>query len=265
MGKVNKVGKITVKHYLNTSIKRKGKNPEDIEYPVYVQITANRKTTQIRSLTNIYFLEKEFDEYISNPSSFDIDMTVMGANLKDGIKVMKRWRVDELQIELETVEKIIEYCIRKKGLEIGEFPTSEVIEFYSLYLDREFGSYINDFIDTPGFLLNYEETGPIERFLMMDNNPYELLTAIKEVTNFDIFEKLSTKHKDIIHSFNEFLINSKSYAPSMLIDWYNGDLKKNYLINSKKDKTDGYKYIIELLEVIALKVEYKFWSKLAKN
>lgn len=262
MGKINKVGKITVKHYLNTSVKRKGKSPEDIEYPLYIQITANRKTTQIRSLTNIYFSEKEFDEYINNPSSFNIDINKVDATAKDTMRLMKWWHVDELQIELETVENIIDYCISKRGLQVGGFKTSEVIEFYSLLLDRKFGAYINDFINTTGFLLDYPDTAPIVPFLMMDNNPHELLTAVKEVTNFDVFEKLNTGHKNIINSFNEFLNNSRSHVPSMLIYWYNGDLKRNYLINSKTDKKDGYKYIIELLEAIGLKVEYEFWSKL---
>ena len=244
MGKINKVGKITVKHYLNTSVKRKGKNPEDIEYPIYIQITANRKTTQIRSLTNIYLSEKEFDEYINNPLSFNIDINKENDTSKDLMRVMKWWHVDELQIELETVEKIIEYCISKKGFQVGEFKTSEVIEFYSLDIDRRFGAYINDFINTTGFLLDYPETAPIALFLMMDNNPHELLTAVKEVTNFDVFEMLNAEHKNIINSFNEFLINSRLDAPSMLIYWYNGDLRRNYLANTKKNKTDGYKYIL---------------------
>ncbi len=58
------MGKITVKHYLNKKLKPEIKNNEKF-YTVYVQITVNRITTQMRSLTFAKMTETEFEKYIS--------------------------------------------------------------------------------------------------------------------------------------------------------------------------------------------------------
>lgn len=61
------MGKITVKHYLNTRV-----SPMDcfddgkLYYPIYVQITYNRKTTQIKSFTQIYVTESGYQNYQAN-------------------------------------------------------------------------------------------------------------------------------------------------------------------------------------------------------
>lgn len=60
------MGKITVKHYLNTRV-LPVKNMEDSNnndyYPVYIQVTHNRKTTQIRSFIDALFTVNSFNNY----------------------------------------------------------------------------------------------------------------------------------------------------------------------------------------------------------
>lgn len=67
--------KVTVKHYLNKKITVNKTDKKSIEnglffdepvFPVYVQITFNRKTTTIKSSTNKYFTENEYERSLKN-------------------------------------------------------------------------------------------------------------------------------------------------------------------------------------------------------
>lgn len=59
------MGKITVKHYLNKRVKPLiGFDDNKKRWPVYIQITQNRKTTQIRSFTNAALTEEEFETFL---------------------------------------------------------------------------------------------------------------------------------------------------------------------------------------------------------
>lgn len=259
MGKTNTVGKITVKHYLNTSIESENKPANKKEYPIYVLITANRRTTRIKSLTDLYFTEKKFDEYINNPSLFDFDIDDDDKTMED----VSNWgKIHDLQMELEAIEKIIEYCISNRKLQIGKFKTSEVIEFYSMSFVHEFGGHINHMIGLRLSFLEHPETAPIALYLEMNHNPHAILSAIKAVTHFDISRKLDNKKREIINSFNEFYEHSyPDSAYSMLIHWYNGDLKRNYLISSIVRKTEKNNKVIELLNIIGKNLEDSFWKK----
>jgi len=70
------MGKITVKHYLNTSVQ-----PEIINninhYPVYIRITINRKSTQYRSITGHKLSENDFNNYI-NGNNYSCDFSKYG-------------------------------------------------------------------------------------------------------------------------------------------------------------------------------------------
>ena len=59
-----KMGKITVKHYLEKKVKPTIIYRDVVAYPVYARITVNRKTTQLKSLTETLMSEAAFDNYI---------------------------------------------------------------------------------------------------------------------------------------------------------------------------------------------------------
>jgi len=65
------VGKITVKHYLNKRLSPYFEIGERFFYTVYVQITVNRKTTQIRSLTDFEMTDKGFDLFLNGIRDWD--------------------------------------------------------------------------------------------------------------------------------------------------------------------------------------------------
>lgn len=62
--------KITVKHYLNTKINLQKDSTQEPEYPVYVQITFNGKTTLIRSATkDVFGDEDDFEDFCHDDSN----------------------------------------------------------------------------------------------------------------------------------------------------------------------------------------------------
>lgn len=92
------MGKITVKHYLNTRVAPL--SPELFDgyelYPIYVQVTYNRKTTQIRSFSEALSTIKGI-EYLKNNIVDDKEIFYTGdANLLDALR--NEIRVIELGI-----------------------------------------------------------------------------------------------------------------------------------------------------------------------
>lgn len=60
---MSKIGKVTVKHYLEKKVKPIEIYGDTLAYPVYVRITVNRRTTQLRSITETLMSEKAFEYY----------------------------------------------------------------------------------------------------------------------------------------------------------------------------------------------------------
>ncbi len=107
-----KTYKVTIKHFLNTNLKpfiMAGLN----YYPIYVMVTARRKTTKIRSLTfNEYYTEEMFDEIMTSTDDEDKQM---------------------INDEVTAIERIARLIMN----ETGEFETS----FFYSYVD--FSNTIN--------------------------------------------------------------------------------------------------------------------------
>ena len=81
------MGKITVKHYLNTNLKPYVINKENY-YSIYMLVTVNRKNTKIKSLAfSEYYSEKDFEEIINPNNKEDFEL---------------------LRSEADTITKIIE-------------------------------------------------------------------------------------------------------------------------------------------------------------
>jgi hypothetical protein len=74
------MGKVTIKHYLNTKVQPEKINNENY-YPVYIQITINRKTTQYKSISLAKFTEIEFSNYIQG-KDYKADFVGMGVAQK---------------------------------------------------------------------------------------------------------------------------------------------------------------------------------------
>jgi len=240
------MGIITVKHFINTSIKYLNRDTNIIEHPVYVQITANRKTTKIRSLTKIIYSESKFNEYINNPNKENINH-------------------EELKKEVKTFKDILNYCFDYKSVEIGKHKLTDIIKFYSKSIISEFGKSIFSKSGILMFLLEHKETAPIALFLDNENNTLELLKALEYVTKFDIINKLSETQKELIVNFDSFLEYGTDFSFDSLIYWYNEESKKYFIINSLINKVNNPNQIIETIEPIAKILESNFWLEQINN
>jgi len=240
------MGIITVKHFINTSIKYLNRDTNIIEHPVYVQITANRKTTKIRSLTKIIYSESKFNEYINNPNKENINH-------------------EELKQEVKTFKDILNYCFDYKSIEIGKHKLTDIIKFYSKSIISEFGKSIFSKSGILMFLLEHKETAPIALFLDNENNTLELLKALEYVTKFDIINKLSETQKELIVNFDSFLEYGTDFSFDSLIYWYNEESKKYFIINSLINKVNNPNQIIETIEPIAKILESNFWLEQINN
>jgi hypothetical protein len=72
------MGKITVKHYLEKKVKPEIIFTNIVSYPLYVQITINRKTTQIKSLTEALMSEKAFEIYNNTGKVHNYETNILG-------------------------------------------------------------------------------------------------------------------------------------------------------------------------------------------
>ena len=68
------MSKITIKHFLNTNLKPYIINKQNY-YTIYLLITANRKTTKLKSLVfDEYYTENDFEEIFNSDSRADRQM-----------------------------------------------------------------------------------------------------------------------------------------------------------------------------------------------
>ena len=77
------MGKITVKHYLNTNLKPYVINGEKY-YSIYVLVTANRQNTKIKSVKfNELYTENDFEEIIAESNPYLIDEIAVITNISN--------------------------------------------------------------------------------------------------------------------------------------------------------------------------------------
>lgn len=98
------MGKVTVKHYLEKKVKPTTIYGSIVAYPVYLRITVNRKTTQIRSLTEMLMSEVAFDNY-KRTNKVDYDESMIDTSVNQSMK---------LENEPELIKLCIETIIRQQ-------------------------------------------------------------------------------------------------------------------------------------------------------
>lgn len=96
------MGKITVKHYLNKRVKPFVEQYENIErWPVYVQITHDRKTTQFRSFTNVTMSDAEFETFLHT------------GKIEESVSKHSFYKTN-LQKELGQIESLLSFYLSRK-------------------------------------------------------------------------------------------------------------------------------------------------------
>lgn len=239
------MGKITVKHYLNKRLQSKEIHNVQ-KFPLYVQITVERKTTQLKSLTGLYLSDNEF---------CNLNDENIGANLKckDLNSIVKEVNFWDISKEKELIYKVVTYSVEKKKYKVGSNDLNRIIQFYSQEIIQLFAKYIFIGANIIPTLLDVKKVAPIALYITDKSNPFDVLQALEEVTNIDIFSKLNTQQRELIYSFNEII--SVDYDRNEVIYWYNGELLEAYNLRHKYNTN-----VVKLISKIANELENEIWQ-----
>lgn len=172
--------KITVKQYLNDKVKLKitssyMENGEKVvkkweKYPVYNQITFNRRTTQIKSFTETYFSKEEYRDYLSGNYCNEDD-------LNDFIPLLDKEPLN-IKLAIEYLLKVKE-DFRKEGYWIEKMKF--LLDAVDFNLAKIFWEYIFKEEHKNNESFNFYLAFDKEEFLLCDS-----LCKIKEFTGIDL-------------------------------------------------------------------------------
>ena len=215
------MGKITVKHYLNTKIKPEIRDNENC-YPVYVQITMRRKTTQYRSLTFCTLSETEFNNYIKG-HSYNADFIDRGIFTKE-----------YFEKEPERIQKAIEFITNGWNFKLSQSSFdliwSWVKDLFLIWTDEGLISGMWGYIEC-----NTNKAKIYKPF----NKKYTLTDSIKtlnKVLHIDIKDKII---KEDLELWNNVTLLLKHYGKkSIYIDFvctYKNEIKKIKGIKNKEE------------------------------
>jgi len=229
------MGKITVKHYLNTDVKKITTTKvissdvgdgiaylrdENGYFPIYLQITVNRKTTKIRSLTHIRLSKKEYKQYSEN-EPYDSEQKTIFVN-------------GTLKEELDFVHRILEYFINIKNYDYTKYDIRDIITYYSDRVQQALVPYANKYIKD-SFHRNAHIADLSKIIDFKSNYPKDIISILNKTLSFDLTTFLTEREKQCIDCFSYFIsLLPEVYLTSVnirLIDWLNGHLKDDFMKN----------------------------------
>ena len=236
------MGKITVKHYLNTNLKPYIINGEKY-YTIYALVTANRQNTKVKSkVFNEYYTENDFIEITDENSKEEYSM---------------------LQNEAKTIENIANELINK----VEAFDTVLFSAIYNYYqeifvFDLDIQIYQNDktFVDL--YEVNKNKLGiVIDKFFIKDFSIKEnkakgmsLFTWFSpkgqsELTNFLIESNCNYEIEKAVKILND-IVFEKSFS---VLKWILKGSQKYNIILEKYEHLFESMYIIASYEEIGIK------------
>lgn len=182
------MGKITVKHYLNTKIKPISYFDDGKDYfPIYTQITYNRKTTQLRSFTDAITTKAGFDEIENGNADFKEIGFIHPYN--DGLNIIEALKKEERDIGLSI------YYILSHNIQIdGKHELREILQLFFVYIseiliENAFYDWIADkFHDHKTYKATRLYDAFNERFTL-----YDSIDLIKKYTKIDLSEYIAPK------------------------------------------------------------------------
>lgn len=238
------MGKITVKHYLNTKVKPKQGSGDSLLYPVYVQVIYNKFSTNKRSQTEMLMTKKGFDYYCKEKKLLDNEfekgilyfispLEKELIDIESSIKVIEKW---DLDIKRNNIFRAID-----------EFSTDVLTYFTDKY------RFELDYYCQMGAKNEENYNTEYEAFLLSFNdNIIESIERIEEYTKVDL--KKYIKDENLLH-FRIFKLISKiqkrywetdkkriSFAEFVCMDYEN--------IIKKELKQETLEYTNKLIETI---------------
>lgn len=243
--------KVTVKHYLNTNIVMRELNPSNGEYlndkilhPVYVQISFARRTTQIRSYTEILLTDEDYEYYkcgnyekMTNTEKIKTHLVPEPQRIKAAIEyLLKRSEnnINKNDILLDrTVNKFddirydVEHLMEPMEYKLVEYSWN----FMAICSER---------------WLQEADSIDIHDVFNLNKNLLDNLDIIKRITDYDLTPFFS--HKEIVFWENiNFLIKKYEKEDYSFIDFVN-----NYdsLIKATNEIKDKNVFITEMKALI---------------
>lgn len=246
------MGKVTVKHYLNTNICVQELNKSDgkplngeILHPVYVQISFARKTTQIRSYTEICLTINDYEYYQAG----DYEKIANAQEIKKHLVPEPKRIQTAIEYLLERNEKASEdKNFPKEDLTINKFDDirCEVEDLLGL-MEYQLIKYSWEYLAISGqrYLSDYKSID-IHDVFKIENNLLDSLGIIKHITGYDL--KPFFPQKELLFWKNiGFLINRYKKEGYSLIDFIENH---ESLINQVKEIKNKKIFIQEVKELI---------------
>lgn len=224
------MGKITVKHYLNTDVSSSLIMDGKIFYPVYLKITSNRKTTKLRSFTKHTLTESQFENYLTKASDKSIE------NNSDNINF-------QLIKEINSVTMILDYYYNTKMESQTDYPMRLVLDFFLSDFDSVFfRTMLNN---ETVFTLDENEFWFMYSVIRPDVNIENVISFFNEELELDLYSIIDEYRAILMKGsvyFFQFLEKGKTHFYTRyigkLIDWYCGKLRNEYQLFLESKKVD---------------------------
>lgn len=240
------MGKITVKHYLNTNLKPK-KEKDLLLYPIYLQVIYNKFSTNKKSYTEIYTTIEGFNYYLKN-----------GSFLKSETIKKYEWLNEmALKDELENFEY---------SLKIADTFNQDIKRYnifpYVYEFSRDVNDYMQEIIRTKlsvQISMKKEENQDIqydEFLLCFSGNIINSINYIKEFSNIDFYPYIKDDDKFQFMALKEIENISKQLKPLSFAKFVNIDYKSLIKNNLKNEKIETYDKILSIID------DFIYWGVL---
>lgn len=190
--KINKEGKITVKHFLNTRLKGRLQDNGELAYPLYVRIRVKDQQTEFKSRIAVFVSPEQFEWFLrENKTHIEHDIYV----LTDIVKRLKPF--EKQQFSLDSITR--RYAIQDIRAQLKEGLKEAVATSY--LNSKESGNFNDSTTEYDGDEYLYRsqliEDHPLLKIIDWNLDPSLILGSLKELAPYarKELEKLEKQYK----------------------------------------------------------------------
>lgn len=233
---MKKTGKVTVKHYLEKKVNPVLIYRDTLAYPIYVRITVNRKTTQLKSITEALMSEKAFEHYNKTGEIYNHETEIINAT-NYYLSFEEEPKLIQLCIEiLASKYKNFDFSNRNVREQLITFLTSTRKTFIKLghthdpYYDPSMIDFLFTFNPEKSIIHSIKSFKTVINIDLRKFFPSEYL---KEWQVIEMVKCLGIKEMPFIQFYH------KDYMQMFLDVYKKEDVKKYCLIDEKYTITEG--------------------------
>lgn len=226
---MRQTGKVTVKHYLEKKVNPVLIYGDTLAYPIYVRITVNRKTTQLKSITEALMSEKAFEHYENTGEIYNYESQIISAT-NHYLSFNEEPKLIQLCIEtLASKYEDFDFSSRNVREQLTSFLTSTREIFIKLgHTDDPY--YDPDMLD---FLFTFNPQKSI----------VHSIKSFKKVTNVDLREFIPSEYLKRWQVFE--IVKCLGIKEMPFIQFYHQNYMQMFLEASKKEDVKKYCLIDE--------------------